>query len=164
MGIVKGYFQTVFSKLNMKYTHGEVAMEISLDRFGKKIDKAQDALDAQVWADMKQYMPIATGNLIQRTGDLNANTRGEVYLYDPSVPYAHYMYEGTVYVEPDPYPNVGGFYSPSYGWWSIPGVQKVPSDRRLMYTSPTAVSYWGAVAYENHHEQWVAVAKAAVRE
>ena len=106
MGIAKGYFQTVFSKLNMKYTRGEVAMEVSLDRFGKKIDKAQDALDAQVWADMKQYMPIATGNLIQRTGDLNANTRGEVYLYDPSVPYAHYMYEGTVYVEPDPYPNV----------------------------------------------------------
>ena len=85
MGIVKGYFQTVFSKLNMKYTHGEVAMGISLDRFGKKIDKAQDTLDAQVWGDMKLYMPIVTGNLIQCTGDLKANTRGEVYLYYSSV-------------------------------------------------------------------------------
>ena len=163
MGIAKGYFKSEFEKYNIDYETGEIKLHISLDRIGNNIDKAQDALDAQVWADVKQYMPFATGNLVQRTGDINAGTRGEVYLYDPDLPYGHYMYNGIVYVEPDPYPNVGGFYSPNYGWWSIPGVQKIPSDRPLHYTAPNAVSQWGRVAYENHHEQWVAVAKAAAR-
>ena len=163
MGIVKGFFRTVFSELNVKQSDDGVKIEVSLERFGKKIDDAQDALDAQIWADMKTYMPQDVGTLIQNTEELNANTRGEVYKYDPSLPYGHYQYEGILYVEPDPYPQVGGFYSDNYGWWSIPGVTKVPSDRRLSYKNVSAQDHWDAAAYENHHQEWLEVAKKAVR-
>ncbi len=48
-----------------------------------------------------------------------------------NVPQAHYLYEGILYV--DPKTGKGAFFSPDYGFWSRPGVQKVPSDRELEY-------------------------------
>ena len=162
MNVVADFFKRLFGKkINIK--QGNVSFTLDLSYTGAKLDKAQAALDAQVWSDMKQYMPYDSGTLIEQTERLNNSLHGEVYYYDPSLPYAHYQYEGLLYVEPEPYPQVGGFYNPSYGWWSIPGVTKVPTDIPLKYTSPTAVAHWGEVAYNNHHKQWVAVAKAACK-
>ena len=45
-----------------------------LEQIWEKIDDAQDALDAQVWSDMKAYMPHDVGTLIQNTEELNAIT------------------------------------------------------------------------------------------
>lgn len=46
-------------------------------------------------------------------------------------PYAHYVYIGEKYVDPDY--GVGGFFSPDYGFWSRPGVDKIPSGEPLTY-------------------------------
>jgi len=46
-------------------------------------------------------------------------------------PYAHYLYEGELYV--DPKTGKGAFFNPNYGFWSRPGVQKIPSGRELRY-------------------------------
>lgn len=45
--------------------------------------------------------------------------------------YAHYVYIGEKYV--DPIYGVGAFYSPDYGFWSRPGVQKKPSGEKLKF-------------------------------
>lgn len=164
MSIPQNYFRTMFSKLKINQTHGGVAYSINLERFGKRLDIAQDALDAQVWATMKQYMPFDNGNLIRQTEELNQSTRGEVYLYDPNVDYGHYVYEGALYV--DPTYNVGAFYAPGYGYWSRPGVPKVKSERELEYQTthnPLATAHWGEVAYRNHKREWVDTAKRAFR-
>lgn len=161
MGIAKGYFKTVFSKLNIQQTKGGVAVSLNLERLGKKIDIAQDALDAQVWSDMKQYMPHDTGNLIADTERLNQSTRGEVYKFDPASDYGHYQYEGILYV--DPVYNVGAFYDPAYGYWSRPGIEKIPSERKLEYTQPQAVSHWDEEAARKHKKEWINVAKRSVR-
>lgn len=48
-----------------------------------------------------------------------------------NTPYAHYMYEGILFVDPET--GKGAFYSPDYGFWSRLGVQKIPSNRELEY-------------------------------
>lgn len=57
-------------------------------------------------------------------------------------PYSHYVYTGVKYV--DPVYKVGGFYSPDYGWFSRPGIKKIPSDEPLKYQkkSPFATDHW----------------------
>ena len=138
-----------------------MSISLNLERWGEKIDIAQDALDFQVWEDVKKYMPMSTGALIEETSQLNRSVRGEVYMYPPGHDYGHYQYEGIVYV--DPVYLKGGFYSEEFGWWSRPGVQKIPSDRFLFYGRDTAEAHWDEVAIRNHESEWVAVAKRAVR-
>ena len=106
------------------------------------------------------YMPLRKGTLIQQTDMLNASTRGEVYLYPPASDYGHYMYEGEIYE--DPVYHKGGFFTPAYGWWSRPGVQKVPSGRWIFYGRDTAEAHWDEKARQMHERQWLAVAKRAI--
>lgn len=141
--------------------NGPVTYTLNTSRMGVALQRAQAALDAQIWNDVKQYMPLSTGNLIQQTEMLNNAACGEVYFYSPAVVYGHYQYEGVVYV--DPYTGKGAFYNPTYGFWSRPGVKKIPSDRKLKYTQPNAQAKWGEVAYYNHKDTWAQVAKNAFK-
>lgn len=160
MGIGTGFFRKRFAKLNISKSSNNMRIEVSLESLGKKIDEAQDALDAQVWSDIKRYMPLDTGNLIQETDILNKTTRGEVYLYPPDSDYGHYQYEGILYV--DPKYNKGAFYDPDFGYWSRPGIPKVPTSTPLFYQRESAEAHWDEVAYQNHKKEWVSVAKRAI--
>ncbi len=161
MGVSKNHFEKMFAKLRLKRNKGGVSISLSLEAFGRKLDIAQDALDAQVWNDVSKYMPMDTGNLISETGAINATVRGEVYLYPRDSDYGHYQYEGVKYV--DPLYDIGAFYNPDYGFWSREGVKKVPSDEPLFYGRDSAEAHWDEVAYQNHHKQWVQVAKNALK-
>jgi hypothetical protein len=161
MGLAKNHFEKMFARLSIQKTRNGAAVSLNLKAFGHNLDIAQDALDEQVWADMKQYMPHATGNLIRDTEELNQSTRGEVYAYDPASDYGHYQHEGTLYV--DPVYNKGAFYSPGYGYWSRPGIEKIPSERELVYTDPNAVSHWDVEAYKKHKSEWVRTAKRSMK-
>jgi hypothetical protein len=139
------------------------SFEAALDftDIGKRLDMAQHALDKQVWDDVQQYMPFGVGNLISETNMLNQSVAepGEAYCtpFLDEHPYAHYVYEGEVYVDPDY--GKGAFYSPNYGFWSRPEVTKVPSGRQMVYTKPSAVSHWDEVAVKNHKAQWIDIVK-----
>ena len=63
-------------------------------------------------------------------------------------PYAHYQYEGILYVDSDY--NVGAFYSPYYVFWSRPNVTKEPSQRKLKYqkNNPYSTDHWDKAAEE----------------
>ena len=55
MGIPKNYFSRLFSRQKIEVKTNGCRINVSLARHGKKLDAAQDALDAQVWNDMQKY-------------------------------------------------------------------------------------------------------------
>ncbi len=161
MGIPKNYFRDELRRHNIKATVFGCNILVKAENIGIKLDRAQDMIDEQVWSDIQRYMPHDTGNLIEQTNMYNQVVRGEVYLYPPELDYGHYQYEGMLYV--DPKYDKGAFYSPEYGFWSRPGVDKVKSDRPLFYSNPDAEGHWDEIAYKNHKQQWVKVGKRALR-
>lgn len=161
MGIPKNYFRDELRRRNIKVSVMGCEINVNAENIGKKLDKAQDILDAQVWNDIQMYMPMDTGNLIGQTNMLNQVVRGEVYLYPPELDYGHYQHEGAVYVDPEY--DIGAFYSPDYGFWSRPGVEKTKSTRKLTYSNPDAQAHWGETAYNKHKGDWVKVAKKALQ-
>lgn len=152
-------YEKEFSKYNLVKNGNGYKLKMDFGELGRKFDQAQMALDRQVWIDVQQYMPLDTGNLKGQTNVLNnviAGT-GKVYMYPPESEYGHYQYEGIVYV--DPVYQIGAFYSPEYGFWSRPGVAKVPSDRELTYSQPRAEAHWGEAAYRDHAKEWYEVVR-----
>ena len=73
---------------------------------------------------MDKYVPFKEGGL--RT---NVDIQTDRITYES--PYAHYMYSGIVYV--DPQYKKGAFHSQDYGFWSRKGIAKIPSGRKLKY-------------------------------
>lgn len=157
----KVFYRMKMKKFNLVKAGNGYKLSLNYVPVGIRLDIAQDALDAQVWQDVQKYMPLDTGALKSQTNAININERGRVYMYPPNSDYGHYQYEGIVYVDPK-YGNAA-FYSPEYGFWSRPGVAKVPSSRRLTYSQPQAQAHWGEVAYRNHHKEWVDVVKRALK-
>ena len=94
----------------------------------QKYGPVQAAVDNECIRLMESYTPMRTGELI------GAATRGTVLgsgLIRQDVPYAHYQYEGIIYV--DPQTGVAGFLDENGMWKSRKNVAKVPSERQLTY-------------------------------
>lgn len=159
-GLPKDYYKKKMSKYNLNKTGNGYRLNLDFSNLGMKLDIAQDALDSKVWYDVQKYMPLDTGALRSETNVINQNERGRVFLYPPQSEYGHYQYEGKLYV--DPVYGKGAFYSPEYGFWSRPGVKKVPTDRSLTYSQPNATSQWGETAYDNHKDEWYDTVKRAL--
>lgn len=152
-----------FKKLTVKVLGESFQVDLDFTEIGRRIDIAQHALDAQVWDDVQHYMPLDTGHLRSETNMLNMTAEPGMVFCTPDLdvhPYAHYVYEGEVYV--DPQTGKGAFYNPNYGFWSRPGVAKVPSGRQMVYSQPNAVSHWDEAAINNHKNNWVEVVKRAL--
>ena len=82
-------------------------------------------------AHMDSYIPKDSGMLrgsarIINNNDIKYNTR-----------YAHYIYVGRKYVMDN---GKGAYYSPTYGFWSKPGVSKTDSGEPLHFRN--GFSYW----------------------
>lgn len=93
-----------------------------------------------------KYVPM-------REGILATDITIEPYKVTYNSPYAHYQWEGKLYV--DPITHKGAFYSTDYGFWSRPGVTKIPTDIPLNYSkeqNPLATSHWEVPAYEAFKE------------
>lgn len=103
----------------------------------------QQVIDQTVLDICEPYIPMdisggADGGGLIRSGILNTVIgSGEVVW---KTPYAHYVHEGIVYV--DPQTHAAGFLTED-GWRSRKGISKVPSDRTLQYQgAPTRGSHW----------------------
>ena len=81
---------------------------------------------------MDKYVPMRNGNL--RT---NVDIQPDSITYES--PYAHYQYEGKLYVMEN---GKGAYYSPDYGFWSKKGVAKQPSNRDLVYHTSGTGHHW----------------------
>lgn len=94
----------------------------------------QKFIDSECIRLMEPYMPRRNGLLIKDLVLSNAGKIGSGEIVENS-PYAHYLYEGIVYV--DPKYQCAGFLvksGPYAGqWFSRKNVTKVPTNRELTY-------------------------------
>lgn len=74
------------------------------------------------------YVPFREGDL-KNSGHIENDT--DVVWGGQAAPYAHYMWGGIVYEDPDL--HCAGFRVEEGGWRSRKGVNKVPTDRKLQY-------------------------------
>lgn len=85
------------------------------------------------------------------TGALQSNVIYHPFAIEYDSRYAHYIYTGEIYE--DPTYHVGGFYNENIGWWSRPGIAKVPSGRSFKNfnknTNPLATDHWDQVAAQS---------------
>ena len=89
-----------------------------------------------------KYVPMREGILAQ---DITIEPFQVTY----NSPYDHYQRMGNLYV--DPITLKGAFYDPDYGFWSRPGVSKIPTGIPLNYSkeqNPLATSHWEVPAFE----------------
>lgn len=122
--------------------------------------RVQQFIDSECIRLMYDYTP-------NRNGILNASVRintviGEGMLKQYT-PYARYQYYGKLYV--DPITLKGAFYSDKYGFWSRPGVAKIPDPggRMLNYSqikSPKAGRLWFERMKADHKEN---IRKGAIK-
>ena len=77
-------------------------------------------------------------------GGVNSHINQNVFIEADSITYlspsSHYQYIGKRYV--DPKYGKGAFFSPDYGFWSRPGITKIPTNIPLKYHTPGTGGYW----------------------
>ena len=98
------------------------------------------------WTNVLPVFYIVFFSIIRMTPHKTKNDYPYQVIYNS--PYAHYQWEGKLYV--DPITGKGAFYDPDYGFWSRPGVTKIPTDIPLNYSkeqNPLATSHWEVPAY-----------------
>jgi len=88
-------------------------------------------------------------------GMLNQNVDLQIDSITYKSPYAHYQYIGKLYV--DSKYEKGAFYSEDYGFWSRPGITKVPTNKDLEYHTPGTGNYWDK-------KMWSSKSKEVVKE
>lgn len=89
---------------------------------------------------MAPYVPADNLVLQQRVNITAEKDRGQIHYLSP---YAHYQWEGVLYV--DPKAEKGAFTNGEGLFWSRPGVAKKPTSRKLEYSTfrhPLATSHW----------------------
>lgn len=86
---------------------------------------------------MDPYVPARNMILSQNVRVYVENGKGVVHYLSP---YAHYQYEGILYV--DPKTGKGAFTNGEGKFWSRPRVSKIPTEKKLEYSHPLATSHW----------------------
>ena len=102
----------------------ECIKTLGLDERGK----VQQFVTNEVLVLSDPYVPFDEGNLRQ-SGHIENGT--DVVWGGAAAPYAHYVWEGIVYEDPEL--HCAGFRVADGGWRSRFGVEKVPTDRMLQY-------------------------------
>lgn len=101
----------------------DAKVDIDPAKFASRLERANHALANEVMKDTDKFVPFLTGTLKN-----SARVDGDTITYPG--PYAHYQWEGVVYVDP----KTGAAGIPTRtGFFSRPGVTKVPSGRKLTY-------------------------------
>lgn len=89
---------------------------------------------------MDGYIPADNLNLAQ---DISVTADADCGHVTYNSPYAHYQYEGILYV--DPKTGKGAFTDGEGRFWSRPGVAKIKTDKKLTHSKfrhPLATSHW----------------------
>lgn len=110
--------------------------------------KAEHLLAQQVAKDTSPFVPMVTGSLDQRT-----RVEGDKVIYPG--PYARYLYNGKVMVDP----NTGSTFAPKGG-------TKVVTDRNLVFNQTVhsqAQDHWFEASKAQNKDKWKRVAEKAVK-
>ena len=137
-------------RTGINLSDGNIHIKISGQRVAGNLERAQMYLDQVVLEDSNKYVPFRSGNLRQSGIRNTVLGEGKVTW---ETPYAHYQYQGMLYV--DPKTGLGAFYSPDYGYWSRKDVPKIPTDRPLRHTTPGTGPLWFETAKRVHGKDWI---------
>ena len=141
------------TRIDYHFTDGTLSIDANIDlgRIERNIEKAQYFLDSQVMTDMVPYMPMQTGNFIQRTMAMSAAIAGSGKVVAAAPPMGRFLYEGKVMVGVD-----------SHSPFARYGEKKVVTDRDLQYSDaahPKVEKKWFDAAKRDHGSDWVKMAK-----
>ena len=119
--------------------------------------RVQKVIDTSVIHYLRLLMPMESGMMIANTKNLVPG------LITVETPYAHYMNEGILYV--DPINGKGAFHDPISGrFWSRPNTKKVPSSRKLNYHGgPNRGAHFVERTLDGHFNDILNEAKKEVR-
>ena len=121
-------------------TVGCVDIHIDTKRIENNIRNAQKLLNMQISADCGDYIPFANGALRGAVNYPDGIYGGEI---EWNTPYAHYQYEGELYLTED-----GRSFANK-------GEQKYPTGMPLHYHTPRTSDHWFERAKETHGQQWI---------
>lgn len=124
-----------------------VIVDIDPALMSRRAEKADEILALQVKSDTEQFVPALTGSLSVRT-----QVEGGTIIYPG--PYARYLWEGKVMVDP----KTGSA-------WARPGAVKVSTGKDLVFTRsmhPQAQSHWFDASKAVNLDRWLDVYKRAV--
>lgn len=134
-----------------KTLHYTVELNLNLDKYSKRLDKAQEVLINAIKDDTEEYVP-AKSLALTRSAHIRNNNTELVY----STPYARYQYGGYVMTD-------------TLGRTFVDKGEKKPIihfDRPLNYTkSPhsKATSKWTQVSEEKNKKKWIEAVKDVIK-
>ena len=135
----------------------DTEINISLARFRRNLPEAQRWLTSQVAADCTNFIPFRNGTLRSSVMFPEGLDGGQI---EWNTPYAHYMYEGEVYINPKH--NASGFIGADGMWHGWKG-KKVPSGKPLSYYTAGTGDHWFDRAYEAYGDSWIEGVKKIAR-
>lgn len=135
----------------MKFTIREDFTEELAKKLSAGAFRVEHAIADEVAKDTAKFVPFRNGRLSN-----GVQIHGGTIVYPG--PYAHYLYEGVVYV--DPVTHAAGFLTKD-GWKSRKGVRKVKTDRPLDISTSEqedAQSHWFEASKAQNLEKWETLA------
>ena len=150
------------TRIDYHFTDGTLSIDANIDlgRIERNIEKAQYFLDSQVMTDMVPYMPMQTGNFIQRTRAMSAAIAGSGKVVAAAPPMGRYLYMGKVMVDSETGKGPMRIeVSPGeYIFRFRKGAKLVATDRDLQYSDaahPKVEKKWFDAAKRDHGKEWV---------
>lgn len=132
----------------LKFSVRTDGMDSIKETLASACGRAEHILAQQIMKDTTPFVPALTGSLTQRT-----RVVGNEVIYPG--PYARFLYNGKVMVDP----ATGSTYAPKGG-------TKVVTDRNLVFSTtvhPQAQSHWFEASKAQNLEKWLHVADKAVK-
>ena len=80
---------------------GDMKIKLNMDRFSRQYQEAQYLLDGMVMDSMVPFMPMITGNFINRTRVESTSLQGTGKVCAAAAPYGRFLYEGKGMVDQD---------------------------------------------------------------
>ena len=79
---------------------GDMKIELNMDRFSRQYQEAQYLLDGMVMDSMVPFMPMISGDFINRTRVKSTSMQGTGFVCAAAEPYGRFLYFGKTMVDP----------------------------------------------------------------
>lgn len=79
---------------------GDMKIKLNMDRFSRQYQEAQHLLDGMVMDSMIEFMPMISGDFINRTRVKSTSMQGTGFVCAAAEPYGRFLYFGKTMVDP----------------------------------------------------------------